>query len=102
MVNKYFKVGEIVKKAITKKKPMTNEEFHKLSGAEQTSYWVGRQKEFSKKRRIESFKKTMAAKKKRREYEKSPAGQEENRKRIEKMKKAHARRRWLNENVRDQ
>ena len=57
---------------------------------------------FSKKSRIESFKKTMAAKKKRREYEKSPAGQEENRKRIEKMKKAHARRRWLNENVRDQ
>ena len=102
MVNKYFKVGEIVKKAITKKKPITNEEFHKLSGAEQTSYWVGKQKEFSKQSRIQAFKKTMAAKKKRREYEKSPEGQEENRKRIEKLKKAHAKRRWLNENVRDQ
>ena len=43
----------------------------------------------SEGRRLESFKKTMEAKKRRKEYEKSPEGLEEKRQRIEKLKIRH-------------
>ena len=44
---------------------------------------------WSEQQRLASFKKTMAAKKRRKEYEKSPEGQEEERQRIEKLNKRH-------------
>ena len=102
MVNKYFKVGEVVKKAITKKKKYDPKDFQTWSASEQTSYNVGYGHKLAKERGLRERAKTMAAKKKRREYEKSPEGLKKHAEWLEEKRNAHRRIREFNKSERDQ
>ena len=102
MVNKYFKVGEVVKKAITKKKKYDPKDFQTWSASEQTSYNVGYGHKLAKERGLQERAKTMAKKKKIKEYKKSPEGLKKREEWLEEKRKAHRRIREFNKSERDQ